>query len=176
MFAKLRRQPGVPAEVRAELTLDKGERILAASPETGDPERWIVGTDRALHVPAEPFDRIPWEQIEHAEWDRDGQLLRVTRSAPFGAPMPRLELRLRDPDRLTQLIRERVTASVVVSRQVPLERGLGVRVSARRSPSGRRTDELTWSVAFDEGLDPSDPAVLDAAQDALDSVRAQVEP
>lgn len=146
--------------------------MLAASAVADD--GWVVGTDHALHLPS--GERIPWEQVEHAEWDRDTELLHVTRSASFGEPMPRTDVRPLDTDRLLQLIRERVTASVVVSRQLPIEGKLGVRVTGRRSPAGPRTDELTWSVAFDEGLDPSDPEVLNAAQQALDTVREQVEP
>lgn len=82
-------------------------------------------------------------------------------------------LRLEHSERLLRLIRERVTASVIVSQHVPLDGPRGVRVVARRPPG--TAEELTWSMLFDEGVDPSDPAVLDAAEEALSAVRAEVE-
>ena len=51
----------------ADLSLEKGERVLAVSGDT-------VATDSALHFPnAGSFVRLPWERVEHAAW-RDGVL------------------------------------------------------------------------------------------------------
>lgn len=153
--------------------------------------RWLAGSDRALYVPratpnvsgaarsAEPagadegFDRLRWERIERAEWDQEAEVLRITEFAPFGERSPQRVLRFDRSERLLQLIRERVTASVVFSSHVPVREGLGVKVVARRPP-GTNAD-LIWSVVFDEGLDPADPEVKDAAERALRDVRAEVE-
>ena len=154
------------------------ERVLAAAVDSGD--RWWVGTDRALHHPA-PADAsteaayacLPWQRIDKAEWDREAEVLRLTRTAPFGEPMPVTVVHLPDPGQLLPLLRERVTASIVVSQPVPLRGEASVRVMARRAP--HTDDPLEWSLAFDEGLDPADPAVRSAAERALADVRAQVE-
>lgn len=169
-------------QVRQALRLEAGERILAAADDVHG--RSVVGTDLALHVPAGEgsitpegelaYERIPWEQIERAEWDREAEVLRVTRTAPFGEPMPVRVLRFEHSDRLLGLIRERVTASVVVDRWVALRGDLGIRVVARRRPVGAA--EMVWSMVFDEGLDPSDLSVRDAAETALAEVRGEVEP
>ena len=136
-----------------------------------------VGTRAALYVPGEldqgePYRRVPWASIDRADWNDADQELRITELAGFGQPMPRSVGRLRGADRLLQLVRERVTASVVAVRTVPLQGRLGVRVIARRDPD--RSGELTWSAVLDSGLDATDPAVIDAAQEALERVRAEV--
>lgn len=173
----LRRQRP-PREVRELLPLQRGERILVSSPDVHG--RWLVATDRALHVPAsegDSFERIPWEQVERGEWDHEADILRIRRIAPFGEPVDEKVLRLEHSEPLLRLIRERVTASVIISQHVPLPGasygGRGVRVVARRPPGS--AEELTWSLVFDEGLDPSDPAVLDLAEQALSAVRGEVE-
>ena len=60
------------------------------------------------------------------------------------------------------MVRERVTATVVLQRHVAVEGSRGVRVIARRAPSGRR--EVSWLFEYDEGIDPADPFVAHAAE------------
>lgn len=137
---------------------------------------WVVGTDRAMYLPESggSYHRIPWEQVEHAGWERDAEVLRVTGTAPLGETLPVWVLRFEQPDqRLLALVRERISASVVVEQRVALGNG-GVRVIARRRPGS--ADDLVWAVAFDDALDPSDPETLAAAEQALASVRSEVEP
>ena len=63
------------------------------------------------------------------------------------------------------LVRERVDASVVLQRRVPVVGKRGFTVVARRAPTGR--GELTWSFEFDPGVDPDDPVVRAATNLAL---------
>jgi hypothetical protein len=183
----VRRRHGLPRDVAEGLELERGERVLATSRDTAD--RWVVGTDRTLCLPTAEgaYHRIPWEQVEHAEWDRDGEVLEVTEAAPLGERMPVWTISFTAPDsRLLSLIRERITASVVIDQRVSLRGPLGVRVIARRRPatladlgmSGEpgTAGGMVWALAFDEGLDPADPEILSAAERALDGVRAEVEP
>lgn len=170
---------------RDRLGLGRGERPLAwaradrsgsggaADPRDAGADVW-VGTRRALYVPAGVggVRRIPWTSVDRADWNDPAQQLRVVELAPFGEVMPRTVGRLRGADRLLQLVRERVTASVVVVRTVPLRDRRGVRVVARRDPD--TTAELTWSAVLDAGLDPSDPAVVADAEAAVARVRAEV--
>lgn len=178
----VRRRQTPPREVKNALALRPHERILAAARTAT--EEWVVATDRRLYLPepggADTYQGIPWEQVEHAEWDREEEILRVTAAAPLGQPMPTWRLRFDPPDqRLLALIRERITASVVTERHIPLRGRLGVRVIARRPPAGdpdAADGGIVWALAFDEGLDPNDPDVLDAAHRALATVRAEIEP
>ncbi len=158
------------------LALERHERILAAGSDVSG--RWVVATNLAIHLPGEsgaPHHRVPWEQVEHAEWDRDAELLRVTETAPLGEPQPTSTFRFEQPDvSLLGLIRERITASVVFEQRVALRGRRGIRVIARRAPGVGTA--LLWAVAFDEGIDPDDPEILAAAERALAAVRAEVEP
>jgi hypothetical protein len=147
-----------------------GERVLAwATAGSGA----VAGTREALYLPSDPGPRrIPWEQVESADWDLDSETLRVREVGTWGQPRPSYSLVLRDPSRLLQLVRERITATVVLQRHVPIRGKQGVRVIARRVPTGGR--ELAWMFEYDEGIDPDDPFVDHAAQEALAAAREEV--
>jgi hypothetical protein len=78
---------------------------------------------------------------------------------------------MQDPALLLQLVRERVTASIVLQRRVPVRGKLGLTVIGRRSPIG---GPVTWMHAYDPGLDPGDPDVAAVADDALVGARAEL--
>ncbi len=169
------RKQTVPRSVADALALDRGERILATATDVSG--RWVVATDRALYLPedAAPPHRIPWERVEHAEWDRDAEVLRVTETAALGDQLPVFVLRFDPPDpRLLPLVRERISASVVVEQHVRIRGTQGVRVIARRPLDN--AGDLVWALVFDDELDPEDRETLAAAERALASVRAEVEP
>jgi hypothetical protein len=155
------RRTGPPVEVQP------GERVLAWA---SSPAGVVAGTRDALYLPGP--GRIPWEQVEAADWDLGSETLRVREVGTWGEPRPSYALVLTEPARLLQLIRERVTATVVLQRHVPIHGKRGVRVIARRAPAGER--ELTWLFEYDEGVDPADPFVDHAAQEALAAAREEV--
>jgi hypothetical protein len=139
------------------LTLAKGERVLAVSGET-------VATDTALHFEdGTGFTRLPWEKVEQAAW-KDGVL--VVREVGGG----RHTVRLTDPGSVPETVRERVTATVVVSTHVKLPGG-GVRIAARRPARGG--GEPRWTFVFDPGLDPTDAGLLAQAEQAMEEIRRQ---
>ena len=155
-----------PVEVRA------GERLLAWAPVADG--GWAAGTRDALYLPA---SRVPWEQVQAADWDREAGRLRVSEVGTWGEPRPRYVLTIpdsaaKDADRLLQLVRERVTASVLLSRHVPVTGRRGVRIVARRAPSGH--SDVQWLYEYDEGVDPDDPFVRAAAETALEAAKADV--
>jgi hypothetical protein len=161
----------MPAEVAARARLSPGETVLAAA--SSGEELWLVGTHTALHVVGrQDSRRIPWETVERADWNRDDELLVVTEVGEFGRVRPRHEFRLDEPGRLLELVRERVTASVLLQRRVPVRGNEGLMVIARRSPAGDH--EVTWSYEFDEGVDPEDPAVMAAAEAGLEAARGEL--
>jgi hypothetical protein len=155
---------------RPAIELAPGESELArASSETG----LVVGSREALYVPTSVGHvRVPWEQVESADWNRDGDVLRVREVGTWGQLRPEYLLTIADPGRLLELVRERVTSTVVLQRHVAVDGARGVRVIARRAPSGRR--EVTWLFEYDEGVDPDDPQVARAADRALAAAREDV--
>lgn len=151
----------VPVEVAA------GEKVLAHAT---SPEGVVAGTRLALYLPG--GRRIPWEQVEAADWDLEEETLRVTEVGTWGHARPSYTHALDEPTRLLQLVRERVTASVVLQRHVAIRGKRGVRVIARRAPT--RDAAVTWLFEYDEGIDPDDPAIRLAAAEALVSARNEV--
>jgi hypothetical protein len=144
-----------------------GERVLAHA---SSPAGAVAGTRAALYLP--DGHRIPWEQVEAADWDSEAQALRVSEVGTWGEPRPSYRLVLEEPDRLLQLVRERVTATIVLQRHIPIRGRHGVRVIARRAPTGER--ELSWLFEYDEGIDPNDAFVAHAAEEALAAAQREV--
>lgn len=133
----------------------------------------VVGTRDALYVPTSVGHvRVPWEQVEAADWDREAEVLRVREVGVWGEPRPEYSLAIADPGRLIELVRERVTSSVLLQRHVAVDGSRGVRVIARRALSGDRA--VTWLFEYDEGIDPGGPLVAQAAESALAAARDEV--
>ena len=76
-----------------------------------------------------------------------------------------------DAGALPSVVKERVNASIVVSRHVELQGERGARLVARRTPG---SSELRWSVVFDPGLDPADPDLRASADAALEALRGSL--
>jgi hypothetical protein len=169
-----KRAVDVPAPVVAAAALDPGEKVLAGT-RTAD-GAWLLGTRTAFHVvPPDASGkqaRIPWERVERADWDRDEERLVVWEVGEFGRVRPQHTFAVDDPGVLLELLRERVTASVVLQRRVPLQGKRGLTVIARRSPTGQ--GEVTWAYQFDPGVDPEDPTVVAAAESGLRAARADI--
>lgn len=163
---------------RPALAVAEGERLLAWAAVVDDgsppsepvpsPSAAVGGTRAALYLP----QRLPWEQIAAADWDADAGLFRVTEVGRFGEVRPVHLRRLTGADRLLQLVRERVTASIAVQRQVAVREGAAVRILARRPPTGATAP--VWFVEYDDTLDPADPVVAAVVDDALARARADL--
>ena len=148
-----------------------GEKVLAAAV-TAD-GIVMAGTRDAFYVVADGSTRrVPWEQVEAAGWDRDTDTFRLSEVGSWGEQRPVHAAVLEEPGRLLELVHERVTASVVLQRHVRIARGRGLRVIARRAPSG--AGGVHWVYEYDEGVDPDDPTVRAAAREALDLARRDV--
>jgi hypothetical protein len=136
----------------------------------------LAGTRDAVYLPrVEPpghWARVPWEQVEAADWDKESEVLRVIEVGTWGEARPEHRFAVTDSGRLLELVRERVTASVVLQRHVPIFGKRGVRVIARRAPRGNQ--ELRWLFEYDQGVDPRDPFVEQAAHEALSAAREEV--
>lgn len=131
-------------------------RFLAAA--TAVDGTVVGGARGALHV----GERVlPWARIRSATWDADTATLTVLTVdedavvLAFGA----------GSDRLLALVRERITASMVLQRPFP-----GGRVVARRGLTGERT--VDWQVEYDAAV-PS-PQDESAATVALARARSEL--
>jgi hypothetical protein len=166
------RGAGVPTDVLERVMLSRGARVLASA--HAEDGTWLLGTRDALIVvpPAEPVETIPWERVATADWNRDEDRLRVTEVAEYGDVPPTHVVAVQEPGLLLQLVRERVTASIVLQRRVPVSGRRGVKVIARRPPQG--SGETTWAVELDPGLAPEDPAVREAAARGLQEAQAEL--
>ncbi len=159
------RAHSAPDDVVARAGLARGTKVLAAAGDRAG--TWLLGTrDHLVVVPTEGEPtRLPWEQVESAEWHRDDDRLRVSEVGTFGRPRPVHDFLIDEPGQLLTLVRERVTASVVLQRRVTVRDGRGLTVVARRAPRG--TGDLTWSYELDPGLDPDDPEVRRLAEQGV---------
>lgn len=169
MASLFRRSPGgIPS---AALDLERGERVLASARTVSGES--VVATDRRLFLP-EPggFRAIPWDGVERATWNPDEEALFVTETDAGDTRARRHRVGIEREARLLDVIREQVTASVVISRHVLVDAARGVRVTGRRRPGG---DGLRWVVTADAGIDVEHPQVRSRIDAAVDAVRAEVE-
>lgn len=152
------------------IAVASGERLLASCESVDGVV--LAGTRDAFYVGTEPVVRVPWERVEGADWDRDEAAFRLSLVGAWGEEKITHSFGLTEPGRLLELVRERVTASIVLQRHVALAGRRGVRVIGRRPPRG--TGEIEWFFEYDEGVDPADPAIREASTSALAAARADV--
>jgi hypothetical protein len=152
---------------RPPVEVASGERVLAwTEATTGEV---LAGTREALYLPG---TRLAWEDVEAADWDRDTEEFRVVEVGHWGERRLEHRYAIAEPRRLLELVRERVTASVLLVRHVPIDGRRGVRVIARRAPAGDRA--VRWIYEYDAGIDPDDPTVRLAAETALAAAQDEV--
>jgi hypothetical protein len=148
-----------------------GAKVLAW---TESRRGWVAGSATALHVvPTHGVPlRLPWEEVQHADWRSDDDVLEVSTVGEFGQPRATYSFRLAatpGTPRLVQLVRERVTASVVLQRRVTVSGTQGFTVLGRRSPAG---GPIAWLVDYDPGVEPEQVAA--AVDAAVAQARAEV--
>jgi hypothetical protein len=149
---------------------DYGERILARERDVaGHP---VVATTHAMyHYPAAytapgrhfhgkvqphtgeqqivtPWYRLGWEEISKVSWDSLRNVLTVAglpgrRTIAALGPDAALDLYLSRRTRLVDLARDRVAATLVVSRRIPVAAGGTVLITGRRRPG---SNVVTWVV------------------------------
>ena len=144
-----------------------GEKVLAGA--VAEDGTVAVGTRDAIYVDGR---RVPWETVEKADWSQDDGTLTVVEVGSWGEQRPVHTIAMDEPGLFLQLVRERVTASVVLQRHVPVRGRKGVFVIARRAPRGDRP--ITWVYEFEEGVDPDDPEVRRVAEETLARARDEV--
>lgn len=149
-----------------------GEKVLAAA-ETAEGQRWLLGTRRALWIVSATDEPVThaWDHIQSSDWDADENTLRLSLIGSFGELRERAAHRLVEPDLLLQLVRERITASIVFQRHVAVQGKRGFRVIARRNPAG---GPITWMCDFDPGIEPDSPGTPERVEAALAQARMEI--
>jgi hypothetical protein len=164
------RRPSLPArlpgEVVASLGVPSNEKVVAWG--SSSDGLYVVATDRALYADG-LGGRLAWSRISKAGWEEP--ILVVVALDESGRPMRPLRLRLDDSRELPPAVHDRVTSSVVISERVELGGGAKALLTARRDSDD---GQIRWSVVFDAGLDPTDPALRSAADAALDQLRGSL--
>lgn len=160
----LLRRNRLPAPVRAALDLPRGERPLGFAATRGG--SYVVATAVALYVPTPEggFARIPWDRVDKATWENGRLHVHET------AGGPEHHVGLAEPGSIPEIVRERVTATIVVNHQATLPGGGKVRITGRRAPG---TEELRWAFVFEADLDPADPGLRAQAEQLLEDLRRQ---
>jgi hypothetical protein len=114
-----------------------------------------VGTTRALHVADDSgtLARHGWDQVAQAAWSETASMLQVS----WADGRRPLVLEMADsPGFLPEVVRERVEASVVLSRRIEVSGRRGVRVAVRREAPGT---PLSTQVVADRGVDLTEPGL-----------------
>jgi hypothetical protein len=153
----------LPDDARAALDLHPGERVIAfgRSPDGG----WVVATGLAL-VSAD--GRTPWTAVAHAQWYDEESVLAIDPVPGAGAAR---RIHLTEPGRVPETVHERVMASIVLSRRVPLPTGGSVRIVARRAD---QASDTVWQVVPEPGTDLTAPGAREAADAAVAALAAEL--
>jgi hypothetical protein len=145
------------------LGVHKGERIRASGmgPAKYQPPV-VIASDRALYFATEEQPmRLAWTDIAQAGWEQPWLSIHTVRGE-------KITLHLEPAGELPPVVRDRVTASVVIRERVPLDVGGNV-VCVGRRESG--SDTITWLVEFDADLDVNSTEIRASADRALAELR-----
>jgi hypothetical protein len=121
----------------AGFALSRGERALARAEVVGGS---ALATTQALHLLLNEVERLEWWQIKHVSFDPETQSLSITTGNLVA------EIQLATPSMIAEVIRERVTATILTSTTYITPAAKAVISLRRRSASG--TDgifvEIDW--------------------------------
>ena len=167
LFSRSRPDVPVPAPldpaVLAGLETRRGEKPLAHAWDTDG--RAFVATRLALFVPVGSTGRhrrVPWHEVQTAEWDRDAGVLTLAEWAGPGQQRVTTRVAFTAADLLLTVLRERVTASLVLTRTEAVEgTDVFVTTSIRRRPDD---GELLVQTSYPVGVDHRLPEVVAAAE------------
>ncbi len=151
--SSLAAQPGRQVRVLAWATMPNGYAIAS-------PSALSYGSESG-------WDHLGWHQIERGGWDSEsGRLAWTLYGGGSG------DVSLDKPGRLPEVFRERVAASIVLEKFVPIRNGRGVLISGRRDlAEGERS--ITWNSSLGRGLTWQVEGVHEATEAAIAQVRTE---
>ena len=125
------RRPSLPPGAAAELGVE-GERLLAWSPLAGDGVAAATVEGLRIRTPQGRLVRRPWTDVDHAAWDEDSATLVVW----WVGSRVATPLEVGVGSFVPEVVHERVRASIVLTREVPLGDGRSAFVTLRKSADG----------------------------------------
>ena len=155
-------RPGARAPAAARDLVAPGEQVLGWAEMPGG--HTLAATGAGLYSSPGLLGGLPsplaWDLIDRAVWDPP--VLRLEARAEVRGPARTVQVRLPDGQRLSPVVQDYVTASVLLQRRFEITGAAGVMFVARRRADG----SVRWMVRPDPGLDMGDPQVR-ARVDAL---------
>lgn len=161
--------PELPAQCQPELT--RGEKVLASAQEDNTGV-WIVLTTYRILTMAENGDvqvNREWHEVDTGSWDPDT----FTLSASWIDSVRGLQWQLRKvtgPGRIPEVFRERVSASVILVREVNLGSKRTARITIRKILATR---ELIDQVILGRAAHGVDPELAAATEEIRQELRGQ---
>jgi hypothetical protein len=113
------------------------------------------------------WTHVGWHQIERGGWNAETHKLSWTSYDGI-----KQFVELTEPGRLPELFRERVSATIVAERFVPIAGERGVTVSGRRDLADA-TSSITWHRTLSRGISWDTHGVQEAADAALAELRRE---
>ena len=113
---------------------------------------------------------VGWHEIEHGGWNAETRKLSW---AEYGGRRGSVELT--GAGRLPELFRERIAASIVVERFVPIAGDRGVVVNGRRDLSAT-VPVIAWHATLGRGLTWRTPGLRETVDEAMAELRAEYDP
>ena len=142
------------------------------------PDGFAIGLPGALSIGSESVESGPvwthlgWHRIEHGGWDvATRRLSWRTYVGEGGGAGERGGVELTAPGRLPELFRERVAASIVLERFVPLTGDRGVVITARRDLADGT--EIDWHTTLTRGLTWVTPGVRETVDSLVAELRTE---
>lgn len=151
--------------------LAAGERVLATA---ATPEGWdVVATSRGLQYrDGDAGELVDYASMLDVRWASDTGRLDILVAGPDGRPGHQLSLELSEPGQLPATVRERVQASIVVTRRVQVRDHGQCTVAIRRDPDGH--GPLFVQMTYAPGTDPTDPELSAQVAEAVEALSAQL--
>lgn len=131
-------------------------------------EGFCIGTPSHLSLgDTGSWQHIGWHQFERGDWNAETQALRW---ALYGGT--RGTAHLQTPARLPELFRERIAASIVIERFIPVRGTKGIIISARRNLADQ-DGPLDWHRSLSPGLTWDERGVEDLAELTIADLRTE---
>ena len=167
--ASLAAHPGAPARILAWARSDSG--LVVGSPALLSVLDDAARTDEVADADDEAsgWRQVAWHQVEHGGWNAESRSLSWTL---YGGRRGRVGLS--EPGRLPELFRERVAATIVVERFVPIRGERGVTITARRDLGDG--GGLSWHSSLTRGLTWSTEGVEEEAARATAELQSEYGP
>lgn len=172
------RRERLPEEARTAAVAALSAATDGTAPDTRvlawgrDGERCAVGF--ASHLAYDDGDgwrTVPWHRVMRGGWDKETQRLTWVDYDGGQGSLP-----LDEPGALPELFKERVEASILVRRQVPVEGTKHGVVVVGRRVLGTEPPQLEWHATLNKGTRWSDPGAREAAESALAVLKADYDP